>query len=135
MLENEDRMLWLTPHTAVVRAHGRVAKSWMQLNRSRRFCFSVDGKDIAALARSPEHFLEICDVVLRLLAVSVVHSVTLHSWGSVQALLPLSHFGVSDGAMPKSEGIIILRSRNGGKSLPCAWRLFKAGSRYRNEQL
>jgi hypothetical protein len=42
---------------------------------------------IVALARSPEHLLEICDVVLRLLAVSVVHSVILDNWISPDGAL------------------------------------------------
>jgi hypothetical protein len=41
--------------------------------------FSADGKEIIAVASS-EHLLEICDVVLRLLAVSVVHSVKIYKW-------------------------------------------------------
>jgi hypothetical protein len=44
--------------------------------------FQCRGKDIVALARFPEHLLEICDVVLRLLATSVVHSVRICNLGS-----------------------------------------------------
>jgi hypothetical protein len=47
---------------------------------NRRFLLMIlyaDDKQLVALARSPEHSLEICDVVLRLLAASVVHSVIL----------------------------------------------------------
>jgi hypothetical protein len=52
-------------------------QSWLQLNDLRSFSFSADDKDIFALARSPEHLLEIYDSVLRLLAASVVHSLFL----------------------------------------------------------
>jgi hypothetical protein len=51
-----------------------------QLGESCSFCFSADGKDIFAMARSPEHSSEICDVLLQLLAVGVIHSVTLRKW-------------------------------------------------------
>jgi hypothetical protein len=37
----------------------------------------ADGKDIVALARSPEHLLEISDVVIRLLAATAVYTVIL----------------------------------------------------------
>jgi hypothetical protein len=71
MLRNEDTIAWLTPHAAVARTS---TTDWGQ---SCRFRFSADDKDIEALANSPEHLLEICDVVLRLLAASDVHSVHL----------------------------------------------------------
>ena len=80
MLGNEDTVLWLTPHAAVARDDGRVVRSWRQVDESCRFYVHVDGINIVALARSPEHLLEICDVVLRLLAVSVVHSVLIDEW-------------------------------------------------------
>jgi hypothetical protein len=70
MLANENTVLWLTPHAAVMRESGRGILD-----------FKVDGKDIDAWDRSPEHLSEICDVVLRLLAASAVHSVHLHNWG------------------------------------------------------
>jgi hypothetical protein len=48
----------------------------------RKIRFTVDGgKGIVALARSPEHLFEICQVVLRLLAASVIHSVILSKRG------------------------------------------------------
>jgi hypothetical protein len=79
MLGNEDTVAWLTPHTAVARDGNsdRLMDAW---DSAYRFCFSVDGKDVSALALSSEHLLEICDFVLRLLAVSVVHSVRLNNW-------------------------------------------------------
>jgi hypothetical protein len=82
MLGNEDKFAWLTPHTAVARRGFRVLNVWEQLGEgeSYRFCFNADGKDLIALARSTEHLSEICDVIVRLLAASVVHSVTLDEW-------------------------------------------------------
>jgi hypothetical protein len=77
MLGNEDTVAWLTPHAAVLRAGGRAMDFWNELDESCRFIFTVDGTDIIAFAHSHEHLLEICDIVLRLLAVSVVHSVMI----------------------------------------------------------
>jgi hypothetical protein len=78
MIEDGNTVAWLTPHTAIVRVHGEGSYAWSQMDESCYFCFSVDGKDIKACARSREHSLEeICDVVFRLLAASVVHSVIL----------------------------------------------------------
>jgi hypothetical protein len=69
---------WLTPHAAVAREDG--SGHWM--NSSCRFRFDADDdKGIVAWARSPEHLVEICDIVFRLLAASVVHSVTVYKWG------------------------------------------------------
>jgi hypothetical protein len=77
MIGNEETVAWLTPHAAVVRDHVEAVYAWSQLDESCGFRFSVDGKDIVVVALSPEHLLEICDIVLRLLAVSVVHSVII----------------------------------------------------------
>jgi hypothetical protein len=77
MLENENTVLWLTPHAAVMPVDGRGDYSWKLRDGLCRFCFSADGKEIYVLARTPEYLLEICDVVLRLLAASVVQSVLL----------------------------------------------------------
>jgi hypothetical protein len=77
ILGNEDTIAWLIPHAAVARKGGRAVYSWNQLHRSCRFSFNADGKEMVAFARSTEHLLEIVDVVIRLLAVSVVHSVRL----------------------------------------------------------
>jgi hypothetical protein len=77
MLGNDDTIAWLTPHAAVAHQESRERLSW-----SLRFSFNTDDdKGIIALARSQEHLLEICDVVLRLLAASVVHSVILGDEG------------------------------------------------------
>jgi hypothetical protein len=78
MLGNGETFAWLTPRAAVAREDGRGVYCWRQLDGSCRFGFNADGKDIVALARSPEHLLDICDVVLRLLAASVVHSIILY---------------------------------------------------------
>jgi hypothetical protein len=79
-LGEENTVLWLTPYAYVVRDNERV-ESWVhQLDGSYRFCFSADGKDIFVLARSHEHLVEICDVVVRLLAASVVRSVDVFNW-------------------------------------------------------
>jgi hypothetical protein len=81
MLESGDTILWLTPHAAVVNPTG-IAN--LQFNESvaddYKFSYFVDGKEIIAVAGSSEKLLEICDVVLRLLAASFVHSVQLCDW-------------------------------------------------------
>jgi hypothetical protein len=84
MSGKQNTVLWLTPHAAVTRQGERVVPYWLQLDEGTRFwnaihfSFSADGIDMFALARSPEHLLEICDVILRLLAASVVHSLILY---------------------------------------------------------
>jgi hypothetical protein len=81
MLGNGKTAAWLTPHAAVARSDGEVVQRWGQLYGSCRFAFSADGKAIVALSHSPEHALEINDIVLRLLTASVVHSLGLDiSW-------------------------------------------------------
>jgi hypothetical protein len=77
MLGNEDTVAWSTPHAAAARSGGRLVYAWQHLGGACRFCFSVDNKYIVASALFSEDLLEICDVVLRLLAVSVVQSVRL----------------------------------------------------------
>jgi hypothetical protein len=79
LLESGDTVAWLTPHACIAREDKIVVMvdSWKQ------FYFRADGKDIIALASSPEHLLEICDIILRLLAASVVHSVNIdNNWSS-----------------------------------------------------
>jgi hypothetical protein len=73
ILENGETVTCLTPHASVVRA----GDGSSCLQSEYRLLFNADGKEIVALARSPEPLLEICDVVLLLLAVSVVHAVIL----------------------------------------------------------
>jgi hypothetical protein len=83
MLGNGNTVLWLTPHTAVAHEDGQLLDSWPEspsnddLNGSYRFCFTADRKYIDTLARSPEYLLENCDVVVRFMVASVVHSVRL----------------------------------------------------------
>mgnify|MGYP000694934881 CR=1 FL=1 len=77
MLANESAAVWLTPHAAIALEEGSMATSWGQLDESCRFRFKADGQTMIALAFSTEHLLEICAVVLRLLAASVVHSVSV----------------------------------------------------------
>jgi hypothetical protein len=86
-LGHEDTVAWLTPHAAVARASRGGEYSWGQLDESCMFSIFADGKQIVASARSTEHLLEICDVVVRLLAASVVHSVVLDNWGSRDGVL------------------------------------------------
>jgi hypothetical protein len=80
MTGNEETVAWMTPHTAVIRTSGIAVHAWSLLEESCGICCSVDGEKIVAVALSLEHLLEICDVVLRLLAVSVVHSVIIDEW-------------------------------------------------------
>jgi hypothetical protein len=87
MLGNTDTIAWLTPHAAVVPVNGRWIHPWMQMNGSCRSRFRADDKALFVLALSLEHLSEICDVVLRLLAASVVHSVRLERWDYFPGLL------------------------------------------------
>jgi hypothetical protein len=87
MLENRNTFVWLTSHAYVAHSEGREVDNWW-LDDACHFCFNADGKEISALAHSPEHLLGICDVVLRLLAASsAVHSVILHDWDPRNALI------------------------------------------------
>jgi hypothetical protein len=80
VLGNRNTVAWLTPNAFVVLANGRGEKCSFYLQDDYRFRFNVDGKDIQALARCSEAYSEIANVVLRLLASSVLHSVILDSW-------------------------------------------------------
>jgi hypothetical protein len=88
-LGNSDTLAWLTPHAAVVRDEdeGEAVTVWADLAEACGLDFSADGIEIVAMALSPEHLLEICDVVLRLLAVSVVHSIRLANWSPPDLLI------------------------------------------------
>jgi hypothetical protein len=77
MLENRNTIAWLTPHAGIAREDGRAEEAWLQLDDTCCFCFSTDGKRVFALARSSAALLEICDIVVRVLAVSVVHRLIL----------------------------------------------------------
>jgi hypothetical protein len=85
MLGNEYTVAWLTPDAGVTREGGSLMHIW----GTCRIAFNADGKEIVALAHSSEHLLEICDVVLQLLAASVVHSVFLGKRSSHRSTLPL----------------------------------------------
>ena len=87
MLKNEVTVAWLMPQGAVFHATGRAACCSSYLQNGYGFSFNIDGKDVSALARSPQHLSEICDVVLRLLAASVVHSVNLDEGSSPGVLI------------------------------------------------
>jgi hypothetical protein len=87
MLGNGDTIAWLTRHTAVVRGGERVVVTWLLTYEPCHFSFSADGKEINVLANRLEHPLGVCDVLLRLLAVSDVHSVRLNRWGSTDGVL------------------------------------------------
>jgi hypothetical protein len=82
VLGNGKTAAWLTPHAAVARRNGRVVQSWSQRHGWCRFRFDADGDEIVAFASSLEHALEMNDIVLRLLAASVVHSLVLVNWNS-----------------------------------------------------
>jgi hypothetical protein len=76
MIENENAVLWLTPYAAVVRSNGRSHRDFKSLEADDTFKISVDGKEIYGVALTSEDSSVICDVVLRLLAANVVHSVS-----------------------------------------------------------
>jgi hypothetical protein len=88
LLTNGNMVLWLTPHATVMRAEG-AARNYFAVNvdeyGSCRYSFNADGKGVYVDARSSKALSEICDIVLRLLAVSVVHSVILKKWRSPDA--------------------------------------------------
>jgi hypothetical protein len=78
MVESKDTVAWLTPHAAIVRPDGRAEEyTNVLINDFCHFVVKVDRNEIIVVSRSREHFLEICDVIFRLLAASVVHSVLL----------------------------------------------------------
>jgi hypothetical protein len=77
LLANDYAVVWLTPDAAVVRRHNRGITPWMLLDVACGISFKADGKVLFGWARSTENLSEICDVVLRVLAASVIHSVHL----------------------------------------------------------
>jgi hypothetical protein len=68
MLGNGATVVWLTPHAAVVRNHGKAEDACNYLDEPCRFCCSADGRFIDASTNSTrtESVIEICDIVLRL---------------------------------------------------------------------
>jgi hypothetical protein len=87
MLGNENAVVWLTPHAAVMPDGGMGIHPWYQMDGSCRSWLKAGGKVMWVLALSPEHLSEICDILLRILAASVVHSVLLDNWDSRNGLL------------------------------------------------
>jgi hypothetical protein len=87
MFENENAVVWLTPHAAVMPENGNGFQNWRLLDRCCCHQFQVDGRKMRAVALSFEYLSEICDVVLRLLATSVVHSVLLENCYSDDLLI------------------------------------------------
>jgi hypothetical protein len=86
MLANGETMIWLTPHAAIVspnlvRVDRRVVHNWRRLQESCHIRFIADGQELGIWAHSCEALSDVCDVVLQLLAASVVHSVILLKWG------------------------------------------------------
>jgi hypothetical protein len=77
MLESTATVLWLTPHAALIRDGGSAMSCSGFVGDDYNLECDADGKTIWALADSAEELSDICDVVLRLLAASVVHSVIL----------------------------------------------------------
>jgi hypothetical protein len=76
MLGNGATIAWFTPNASIVRAHGRALNyAVLPLQGVYRSGVTANGKAIVVLGSSMEAVSEICDVVLRLLVVSTVHSV------------------------------------------------------------
>jgi hypothetical protein len=74
----EDMVAWLTAHASVMCSIGRVENYCNFLVGDVYLIrFNIDGKRVDIFARSSEALSEICDIVFRLLAASVVHSVIL----------------------------------------------------------
>jgi hypothetical protein len=82
MLGNRNTVAWLTPHAFITRCH-TTAVFFLQFD-DYRFSLNVDGVAILAVARSLQHVLEICDVILRLLAASIVHSLIFQKSRSLE---------------------------------------------------
>jgi hypothetical protein len=99
--EENETIVWFTPHAAVVRENGRAESYYARAGTRARvedededaesddeseyengsLIFNADSKEISVVGASSELILEICDVILRLLAASDVHSVALKRYG------------------------------------------------------
>jgi hypothetical protein len=79
MLGNGDTVLRLTPHAFSIQRTCGIANTTYISEFVGDDC-NADGKAICAVAGSSEELLEICDVVLQLLAASAVRTVELSSW-------------------------------------------------------
>jgi hypothetical protein len=80
----------LTPNAAIIPAKGDYedAADWVVL-----LCVKANAKKYPSSLAPPEHLLEICDVVLRLLAASVVHSVVLNKTTGLAAWMNATSLG------------------------------------------
>jgi hypothetical protein len=86
MVVDGNTVAWLNPHAAFVGKSGRAESYYNRFGSTNEdWCgkleFDADGQEIDVVGASPEHVSEICDIVLRLLAASDVHSVALQRWG------------------------------------------------------
>jgi hypothetical protein len=80
MLGDGYTVAWLTPNMLIMRTHGS-AKTFSNQLVQDGYCschFIADGKEVVATARSSDSS-EICDVVLRLMAVSGIRSILINS--------------------------------------------------------
>jgi hypothetical protein len=82
MLGNGDTVAWLTPHAAVLRGGGSAMSCTRFVDADYNFKCNADGESIWVMAGSTDELLEICAVLLRLLAASAIHSVDLYSCSS-----------------------------------------------------
>jgi hypothetical protein len=82
MMANGDTNIWLTPHAAIVSTDRIGTLYWNDYYNEYHIRFTVDGREMAAWAHSSEAIIEICDIVIRLVAASIVHSVILCKWHS-----------------------------------------------------
>jgi hypothetical protein len=80
MLGNGNTVAWLTPHAFVAHAGGFAVTYCEFVGDDYSFNCDADGKAILALTDSSEELLEICDVVLQLLAASDFRTEILSSW-------------------------------------------------------
>jgi hypothetical protein len=85
LLGNGETIVWLTPHAYVARDYAAVISAWVPSDETCHLCFSADGKNIYTCASSPEHLVELCDVVVRLLVVGCVRSLILSKLSSINA--------------------------------------------------
>jgi hypothetical protein len=89
MLGDEDTVAWMAPDVIIMRADG-TAEHFSEniLEEGEGYChyhFIADGKEVVATARSSDSS-QICDVVLRLLAVSGVGSISIKEYANTEVL-------------------------------------------------
>jgi hypothetical protein len=87
MLGNGDTIAWLTPHAAVLGDGGSAMICTRFVDADYSLKCDAYGETIWAVAGSTEELSEICDVLLRLLAASAIHSVDLYSHSSRRGAL------------------------------------------------